>query len=134
MIVLDASAAVELLLNTPLGDRVGDRLSADSTSLHAPQLLDVEVLHVLRSLRLGRAVTERRANEALEDLADLPVHRYGHEDLVGRAWTLRESLTAYDAVYVALAEALGATLVTCDGRLGRAHGHQVEVEVVGLTR
>lgn len=132
MIVLDASAAVEFLLNTPLGERVGDRLSSARTSLHAPQLLDVEVLHVLRRLCLGKVVTERRASQALADLAELPVVRYSHEELIGRAWKLRATLTAYDAMYVALAEALDATVVTCDGRLGRAHGHQVEVEVIGL--
>jgi predicted nucleic acid-binding protein len=132
VIVLDASAAVEFLLNTPLGERVGDRLAAGHTSLHAPQLLDVEVLHVLRRLCLGKVVTERRAAQALADLAELPVIRYSHAELIGRAWTLRTTLTAYDAIYVALAEALEAAVVTCDGRLGRAHGHQVEVEVIGL--
>ena len=132
MIVLDASAAVEFLLNTPLGERVGDRLAAGRTSLHAPQLLDVEVLHVLRRLCLGKVVSERRAAQALADLAELPVIRYSHEELIWRAWTLRATLTAYDAMYVALAEALEAAVVTCDGRLGRAHGHQVEVEVIGL--
>lgn len=132
MIVLDASAAVEFLLNTPLGERVGNRLSTDSTSLHAPQLLDVEVLHVLRRLCLGKVVGERRASQALADLAELPVTRYSHEDLIGRAWTLRATLTAYDAMYLALAEALDATVVTCDGRLARAHGHQAEIEVIDL--
>jgi predicted nucleic acid-binding protein len=132
VIVLDASAAVELLLNTPLGERVGDRLASGHASLHAPQLLDVEVLHVLRRLWLGKVMSERRARQALADLAELPVTRYPHEDLIGRAWALRATLTAYDGMYVALAEALDATLVTCDGRLGRAHGHEVDVEVIGL--
>lgn len=130
MIVLDASAAVELLLNTPLGARVGDRLAGDAETLHAPHLLDVEVLHVVRRLCVRGTLGERRARQALADLADLPVVRYSHEDLIGRAWTMRAALTAYDAMYVALAEALDATVVTCDGRLGRAHGHQVEVDVV----
>jgi len=130
VIVLDASAAVELLLNTPLGARVGDRLAGDAETLHAPHLLDVEVLHVVRRLCVRGTLGERRARQALADLADLPVVRYSHEDLIGRAWTMRAALTAYDAMYVALAEALDATVVTCDGRLGRAHGHQVEVDVV----
>lgn len=130
MIVLDASAAVELLLNTPLGARVGDRLAGDAETLHAPHLLDVEVLHVVRRLCVSGTLGERRARQALADLADLPVVRYSHEDLIGLAWTMRAALTAYDAMYVALAEALDATVVTCDGRLGRAHGHQVEVDVV----
>ncbi len=130
MIVLDASVAVELLLNTPLGARVGDRLAGDAETLHAPHLLDVEVLHVVRRLCVSGTLGERRARQALADLADLPVVRYSHEDLIGLAWTMRAALTAYDAMYVALAEALDATVVTCDGRLGRAHGHQVEVDVV----
>jgi predicted nucleic acid-binding protein len=130
VIVLDASAAVELLLNTPLGARVGDRLAGDAETLHAPHLLDVEVLHVVRRLCVSGTLGERRARQALADLADLPVVRYSHEDLIGLAWTMRAALTAYDAMYVALAEALDATVVTCDGRLGRAHGHQVEVDVV----
>ena len=130
MIVLDASAAIELLLNTPLGERVGNRLAGAGKTLHAPHLLDVEVLHVVRRLRAGGTLGERRARQALTDLADLPVVRYSHQDLVGRAWAMRATLTAYDAMYVALAEALDAMVVTCDGRLGSAHGHQVEIEVV----
>jgi predicted nucleic acid-binding protein len=130
VIVLDASAAIELLLNTPLGERVGDRLAGAGETLHAPHLLDVEVLHVVRRLCAGGTLGERRARQALADLADLSVVRYSHEDLIGRAWTMRATLTAYDAMYVALAEALDATVVTCDGRLGRAHGHQVKIEVV----
>ena len=132
MIVLDASAAIELLLNTPLGERVGDRLSGAGVMLHAPHLLDVEVLHVVRRLRAGGALGERRATQVLADLADLAVVRYSHEELIGRAWTLRATLSAYDAMYVALAEALGATVVTCDGRLARSHGHRAEIEVVAL--
>ena len=101
MIVLDASAAIELLLNTPLGERVGNRLAGAGTTLHAPHLLDVEVLHVVRRLRAGGTLGERRARQALTDLADLPVVRYSHQDLVGRAWAMRATLTAYDAMYVA---------------------------------
>jgi predicted nucleic acid-binding protein len=132
VIVLDASAAIELLLNTSLGGRVGDRLVAAGGTLHAPHLLDVEVLHALRRLTGSGAVDARRASQALSDLAELPLTRYSHEELIGRAWTMRTSLTAYDAIYVALAEALEATVVTCDARLGRAHGHQAEIEVVEL--
>lgn len=132
MIVLDASAAVELLLNTPLGERVGERLSRSGETLHAPHLLDVEVLHVVRRLRSAGTLGERRAMQVLADLGDLAMARYSHEELIGRAWTLRATLTAYDAMYVALAEALDATVVTCDGRLARAHGHGAEVEVVAL--
>jgi len=131
VIVLDASAAIELLLNTPLGERVGERLGGAGETLHAPHLRDVEVLHVVRRLHAGGTLGERRARQALTDLAALPVVRYSHEDLLDRAWSMRASLTAYDAMYVALAEALDATVVTCDGRLARAHGHRAEVDVVG---
>ena len=132
MIVLDASAAIELLLNTSLGERVGERLAGAGETLHAPHLLDVEVLHVVRRLCAAGAVGERRARQALSDLRDLAVVRYSHEDLIGRAWAMRAALTAYDAMYVALAEALEATVVTCDGRLARAHGHRVEIDLVEL--
>jgi predicted nucleic acid-binding protein len=128
--VLDASAAIELLLNTPLGELVGRRLAAAGQALHAPHLLDVEVLHVVRRLCAVHAVTDRRARQALADLADLPLVRHSHEHLVARAWSLRASLTAYDAMYVALAEGLDARLLTCDGRLARAHGHQAEIDLV----
>lgn len=132
MIVLDASAAIEFLLNTPLGERVGDRVSEAGESLHAPHLLDVEVLHVVRRLRAGGTLGERRAAQVLADLSDLPLVRYSHQDLIGRAWTMRATVSAYDAMYVALGEALDAPVLTCDGRLARAHGHQAEVEVVEL--
>ncbi len=132
MIVLDASAAIEFLLNTPLGERVGDRLDNAGDTLHAPHLIDVEVLHVVRRLSAVGGLPERRARQVLGDLADLPVVRYSHEDLLGRAWAMRATISACDAMYVALAEALDATVVTCDGRLARAHGHEVEIDVVGL--
>jgi predicted nucleic acid-binding protein len=131
VIVLDASAAIELLLNTELGERVGERLAGTQEALHAPHLIDVEVLHVLRRLCAQGVIGERRTREALADLAELPLTRHSHEDLVGRAWTIRSALTAYDAMYIVLAEALDATVVTCDERLGRAHGHTARVDVTG---
>jgi len=130
VIVLDASAALELLLDTPLGRRVGDRLALEGAPFHAPHLLDVEVLHVTRRLQAAGTLRVSRATQLLEDLAALPLERYPHLPLLGRAWSLRSSLTAYDATYVALAEALDATLLTCDARLGRAHGHGADVEVL----
>jgi predicted nucleic acid-binding protein len=128
--VVDASAVIEVLLGTPLGARCADRLLTARESLCAPQLLDVEVLQVLRRYSARGEIAEARGREALSDLADLPVARYPHEALLERVWELRDSLSAYDGVYVALAEALGAALVTCDGRLGRAHGHAATIEVV----
>jgi predicted nucleic acid-binding protein len=90
----------------------------------------VEVLHAVRRLAATGELAERAAVQVLADLADLPVTRYPHEDLIGRAWKLRASLTAYDAIYVALAEALDATVLTCDGPLSRAHGHGARIELV----
>jgi predicted nucleic acid-binding protein len=130
VIVLDASAAVEMLLNTALGERILARIAQPRESLHAPHLLDVEVLGVIRRLHAGGALGERRAGQALSDLSELAVTRYAHEELVDRAWSLRATVSAYDAMYVALAEALDATVLTCDLRLARAHGHRAAIEIV----
>lgn len=131
MIVLDASAAVELLLGTSLGAQVAARLQADGGPAHAPHVLDVEVASALRRGVARRVVDETRAAEALEDLGDLAVVRYPHGPLLPRAWELRSRISPYDGVYVALAEQLGAPLVTRDARLGRAGGHGARVDVVG---
>lgn len=132
MIVLDASAAIELLLNTRLGAQVADKISASGETLHAPHLLDVEVLHAVRRLSAAGEIGVRSATQVLTDLAELPVTRYPHEELIDRAWRMRASVTAYDAMYVALAEALDATVLTCDGPLARAHGHRAEIDLVEL--
>ena len=130
MIVIDASAMTEFLLQTPLGSRVEARLGRDDHELHAPHLLDVEVAQALRRLvRLGE-VTADRALEAISDLASLDLHRHAHIDFLSRAWKLRDNLTAYDAVYVALGEALNAPVVTCDGPLGATPGHAVRIDVI----
>ena len=130
MIVVDASAVLEFLLQTPLGTRVEARLFRDGDELHAPHLIDVEVTQGLRRLVRSREVSPARAAEAIADLIDLDLHRHAHLDLLTRAWKMRDNVTAYDAVYVALAEALGATVVTCDAPLGKAPGHRTSVEVV----
>lgn len=130
MIVPDASAVLEMLLRTPAASAVEARtLRADET-LHAPHLLDVEVGQVLRRYARTGEVSDERAGQALADLADLPLVRYPHDLLLTRVWELRHNLTAYDAVYVALAELLGAPLVTRDARLAMAPGHQAQVELV----
>lgn len=128
MIVLDASAAVEWLLQTPVGARVEERLLS-SSSLHAPHLLDLEVTQTLRRCVAARQVHAIRAQEALQDWLDLRVARYSHDELLWRVWDLRHAMTAYDAVYVALAEALGAALVTCDRKLASASGHSAMIEL-----
>lgn len=114
MIVVDASAITELLLQTELGSRVEDRLYGDDQDLHAPHLLDVEVISAMRRLVHAREVNANRAQEAIEDLQMLRVIRHGHRDLAFRVWELRQNLTPYDAVYLALAESLDAALITCD--------------------
>jgi predicted nucleic acid-binding protein len=120
VIVLDASAVLEVLLQTEAAGPVTDRIFARDETLHAPHLVDVEVAQVLRRYSLGGEIDEERGREALADLADLPLERYPHGALLPRVWELRRNFTAYDAAYLALAEALDAPLVTCDGRLGRA--------------
>lgn len=129
MIVLDASAGLELLLNTPRGAAL-QALMLDGETLHTPHLFDVEVLHVLRRLVLAKAMSRPRADEALADLGALDLTRYPHDVLRERTWALRASLSAYDATYVALAEGLRAPLYTADERLARAHGHRAEIRVL----
>ena len=130
MIVVDASALLEFLLQTPRGIRVETRLFRDEDELHSPHLIDVEVVQGLRRLVRAGEVSADRAAGAIEDLVDLDLHRHAHLDLVARAWKLRQNVTAYDAVYVALAEALDATVVTCDRPLANAPGHRARVEVI----
>jgi predicted nucleic acid-binding protein len=131
MIVIDASAITELLLQTELGVRVQRRIYEEDDDLHAPHLLDVEVLSALRRLVRTGDVPANRAEEAIEDLALLRISRHAHLDLATRAWELRENFTAYDAVYLALAESLDATVVTCDHPFGAAPGHSARIEVIG---
>jgi len=130
VIVVDASAVLEFLLQTTLGARVEARLFREGDELHAPHLLDVEIAQGLRRLVRTAEVPAGRADEVLADLADLDVHRHAHFDLLSRAWALRDNITAYDAMYIALAEAMDATVVTCDRPLRHAPGHHARVEVI----
>ena len=129
MIVLDASAAVDWLLQTPIGSRIGNRIFSHGESLHAPHLLDVEVTQVLRRSSLAATLSAVRAYEALQDFLDLRIQRYPHDVLLPRVWQMRHNLTAYDGVYVALAEQLDAVLVTRDHGLASASGHAARVEL-----
>lgn len=129
MIVLDASAAIDWLLQTPAGQRIEQRIYSRHESLHAPHLLDLEVGQVLRRLAREGAVPAHRADQAIEDLLDLRIARYPHFLLLPRIWQLRHNLSAYDAAYVALAENLGARLLTRDARLASASGLTVPIEL-----
>ena len=130
MIVVDASAITELLLQTEIGTRVERRIYRDDDDLHAPHLIDVEVLGALRRLVHAGDVLADRAEEAIEDLGLLRIIRHGRLDLATRAWELRKTLTAYDAVYLALAESLDARVVTCDRPFGAAPGRSARIEVI----
>jgi predicted nucleic acid-binding protein len=130
VIVVDASAVLELLLQTPAAPRIEARLFAPGETLHAPHLLDLEVAHVLRRYEAARVIEAQRGREALDDLTAWPLTRYPHDLLLVRIWALRHNLTAYDAAYVALAETLHVTLVTCDTRLAASVGHRAIIALV----
>jgi predicted nucleic acid-binding protein len=129
VIVLDASAAVDWLLQTSAGQRIEKRIYSHNESLHTPHLLDLEVTQVLRRLVREGAVSAHRADEAIRDLLDLRITRYPHFVLLPRVWQLRHNFSAYDAAYVVLGEKLGAPLVTRDGRLASASGHAAAIEL-----
>jgi predicted nucleic acid-binding protein len=129
VIVVDASAVLEFLLQTRLGAQIEARLFRDDDELHAPHLVDVEVVQALRRLVRTKEVSAARADELIADLTDLDLHRHTHLDLLDRVWALRENITASDATYIALAEALNATVVTCDAPLGKGPGHRARIEV-----
>lgn len=130
MIVVDASAAVEMIVRGPASQRVADRVLDAGVALHAPYLLDLEVTQVLRRYLRGREITSRRAGYGLDWFLDLPINRHPHSPFIPRVWQLRGNLTAYDAAYISLAEALGAQLVTLDQRLARSGGHSAVVELL----
>ena len=125
MIVLDASVVVELLTNGPLADSLRRDLAGRGESFIVPHLLDVEVVSALRSLVAGQRIDSHRSDQLLTGLAALPAERYAHTPLVGRIWELRHNFTAYDAVYIALAEATNSVLYTCDAKLSKGHRAQV---------
>lgn len=129
MIVLDASAAVDWLLQTPVGRRIEDRLFSHKESLHAPHLLDLEVTRVLRRLMRQGIISGLRAEEAIDDLLDLRVQRYPHFVFLSRIWQLRDNFSAHDAAYLVLAEELEATLITRDLRLASGSGHAAKIEL-----
>jgi predicted nucleic acid-binding protein len=131
MLVLDASALVDLLLVRPLAAQIERHVSADGSDLHAPALIDVEVVSALRRLVSTGEATAGRAAAAIEDLGELPIERHVHGPLMPRVWELRDVMTAYDATYLALAEVLRdepGRLLTTDERFARAIIGSSEVE------
>lgn len=128
MLVVDSSAVLEALAARDAATGLVEHLAEDG-DLHAPHLIDTEVLHALRRMVRGRQMSAERAHDARTDFTDLSLVRYPHEPLNDRVWELRENLTAYDATFVALAEALGVPLVTCDARLATAPGHRARIEL-----
>ena len=128
--MIDASAVLELLLRTERGEEVEARALVAKETLAAPHLLDLEVAQGLRRLVASKGMTAPRAEQSLQDYANLRIERVEHLDLLPRIWQLRNSLSAYDAAYVALTEALDASLLTCDMKLARLHGHRARIEVV----
>ena len=130
MRVVDASVVLELVLGTEAGVMILDRYFDGREALHAPCLLDVEVAQVLRRYVARGDVSDERGREAIDLLVNLPIRRHDHGALLERTWELRGNLTAYDAVYVALAEGLRATLVTRDRRLAGAVGVAAAVELI----
>jgi predicted nucleic acid-binding protein len=130
LIVVDTSAVLAVLTGRPRDEDLVRRLASDA-DLHAPHLIDVEVVHALRRLVSSGDLTQDRAADVRSDFADLSIVRYPHHPLSDRMWELRHALSAYDAAFVALAEALGIPLITCDLRLARAAGHQAQIEAFG---
>lgn len=133
MIVVDASVLAPALADDGVdGDQARARLRDEA--LTAPELIDLEVLSVLRRLSRAGQLPARRAELASSDLLALPLRRMPHRPLLRRCWSLRENLTTYDAAYVALAETLSLVLVTSDARLSNAPGLHCDVEVVPSLR
>ncbi len=128
MIVVDASVVVEVLLRSDAGVGLEERLFEGDDPLHAPHMLDVEVANALRRYALHGDLDQRQGGDALADLAAMSIERHGHQPLLERIWQLRHNLTAYDAAYLALADSLGAPLLTCDAGLASVAG-QARVEL-----
>lgn len=130
MLVVDASCLFEVVADTPRAAEIAERL-ASYTDQAAPEIVDVEVLGVIRGQYLSGGLDGTAAGQAVADLRDWPGERFAHRWMLDRVWQLRDSVRGWDAFYVTLAEALNATLLTLDGRLARAPGPTCRIEVLG---
>jgi len=130
MIVLDASALADILAPTPTGRRLGRVLEAENTAAHAPTLIDAEAASALRRLERVDDISPTMARAALADLRDFGLVRHPYRPFLDRAWDLRHNFTVYDALYVALAEALDASLLTTDDRLAKAITTHTSVQLL----
>jgi predicted nucleic acid-binding protein len=130
MLVLDASAAVDLVLELPVGVPVAHRLRGERSELHAPSHIDVEVLSAIRRAVLRGLIPMRDGQVAVDDFKQLPIRRWLAAPFLDRALGLSATVAPADALYVALAESLGATLITTDAALSRSHGHGAVIELI----
>lgn len=130
MIVVDASAALELILRSPASKDLRVRLLLAGDELHAPHLIDLEILQVIRRMVRIRALSVDVAAQVVDAWSSLEVVRYPHIQFADRVFQLRDNFTAYDAAYIALAEALDAPLVTHDAKFQKAGGHQARIELI----
>jgi len=128
VLVVDSSAVLEALAARDPAPGLVERLAEDG-DLHAPHLIDTEILHALRRMLRRGQISAERAHDARTDFAELTLVRYPHEPFNDRVWELRQNFTAYDATFVALAEALDVSFITCDARLAAAPGSSARIEV-----
>lgn len=129
MIVLDASAMLEWLLRTPCGLQIRKRALPSIDYIYAPHLVYIETVQSLRKSVRVQTIPQIRGQEAVDDLLDFPLNVYDHHPFLPRIWALRNNASAYDAAYIALAEKLGAPLITCDSKLASIPGHSATIEL-----
>lgn len=131
MLVVDASCLFEVVADTPRSADIATRLASD-TDHAAPEIIDVEVLGVIRAHHLRGGMDRTAADQAVADLRDWPGERFAHRWMLDRVWQLRNTVRGWDAFYVTLAEAMDATLITLDRRLAHAHGPRCRIEVLDM--